>query len=98
MDLEIVAEHGRGIVQGDLVPAELSAQVLRQTPFVERGSHLRHVRRRHDVADVLDSRPGRGESLLDALGRKTEGLHQLDRPVAAAPEGGVVSELGLLTA
>src|ERR671922_239730 len=98
MDLDVVAQGGGGIVESGLDFAEPSAQVLRQTSLVERASQIDYLRRRHDVGDVLDSRPGSGEAFLDALGRQAYGFDQLDRAVAAVAEGRVVNELRRLTA
>src|ERR671922_649188 len=95
MDLDVVAQGGGGIVESGLDLAEPSAQVLRQTSLVERASQIDYLRRRHDVGDVLDSRPGSGEAFLDALGRHAYGFDQLDRAVAAVAEGRVVNELRL---
>jgi hypothetical protein len=97
MDLDVMAKDGGGVVESGHGPAELRAQVLPQAPLVERASQFDHVVRGHDIADVVDSRPGSGEGLFDALGREAEGLHQLDRTVAAVAEGGVVNELRRLT-
>jgi hypothetical protein len=78
--------------------AELRAQVLRQTSLVERASQVGHIRRRHDVGDVVDSRLGTGEACGDALGRQADRFHQLDRAAAEIAKGGVVNELRRLTA
>ena len=76
-------------------------QELRYSADPRSSSELRnlgHTRRRRDVGDVLNPRPGRGEGPLDALRRQADRFDQLDRSVAAATEGGVVSELRRLTA
>src|SRR3954452_5721915 len=72
--------------------------MLRQASLVERASHMDYLRRRRDVGHVLDSRPGSGEALLDALGRQAYGFDQLDRGVAAGAESRVANELRRLTA
>jgi D-xylose transport system substrate-binding protein len=64
---------------------ELSAQVLRQTSLVERASQAGYLRRRHGVGDVVDSRPGTREALLDALGRQADGFDRVDRAAAEQP-------------
>src|SRR5215208_7940005 len=89
MDLDVVAQDGRGVVECRVDFAELTAQVLRQASLVERASQIGYLRRRHGVGDVVDSRPGTREALLDALGCQAEGFHQLDRAAAAVAEGGV---------
>ena len=97
-DTNVVAQGGGGVVESRLDSAEPRAQVLRQTSLVERASQIGYLRRRHDVGDVVDPRPGTGEALLDALGRQADGFDQLDRAAAAGAEGGVVNELRRLTA
>jgi hypothetical protein len=98
MDLDVVAQGRGGVVKSRFDFAELRAQVLRQTSLVERASQVGHRRRRHDVADVMDSRAGAGEAPLDALRRQADDFDQLDRAAVAGAEGGVVDELGRLTA
>jgi len=98
MDLDVVAQDGGGIMKGGLGTTEPCAQVLRQASLVERGSQLDDLRRRDDVGDVLDSRPGSGEALPDPLGRQAHGRDELDRAVTAGAEGRVVNELRRLTA
>jgi len=87
-----------GVVKRRFDFAQPRAQVLRHTSLVERASQVGYLGRRHDVADVLDSRPGAGEAALDALRRQVDDFDQLDRAAVAGAEGGVVDELGRLTA
>jgi hypothetical protein len=47
---------------------------------------------------VVDSRPATGEAVLDALGRQADRFDELDRAAAAVAKGGIVNELGRLTA
>jgi hypothetical protein len=98
MDLDVVAQGRGGVVKSRFDFAELRAQVLRQTSLVERASQVGHLRRRHDLANVLDSRAAAGEAPLDALRRQADDFDQLDRAAVAGAEGGVVDELGRLTA
>src|SRR4051812_10294183 len=72
MDLDVVAQGRGGVVEGRFDFAELRAQILRHTSLVERASQVGYFRRRHDVADVLDSRAGAGEAALDALRRQAD--------------------------
>jgi hypothetical protein len=98
VDLDVVPQQGGGVVKGVLGFAELSAQVLRQASLVERAPQVGYLRPRHGVGDVVNSRPGDREALLDTLGRHVDDLHQLDRTSAAEAEGRVVNEVRRLSA
>ena len=95
MDLEVVPEGGEAGACKVVTAPPNSERRYSGTPRSSSELLRSGTRLQQDaaVAEMVDARTRRRESVLDALGREVDGLNQFDGRVSAVAEGGVVNEL-----